>query len=190
MDPLSHARSTAQTPSKIWMSPSSELGPVDPQIIREEDGQVKVFSAYSIVDTYEKLFRGSVRVKGNLQPYLQQLARFDVRDIAKYKSYIDLSDDIALKCLKSGMLKGKTQAVIKKGVKVFLDPSAGTVSHGRPIYAPEAKSCGLVIEDLDVKTEIWKDLYELYVRIDTYVTRFTSKAVESKDNGFYSPRIG
>lgn len=174
---------------KIMMAPSSELGPVDPQIIRQEDGNLKMFSAYSLVETYKKLFRGAVRAKGNLQPYIQQLANFDQREIAMYESYIELADDIAIKSLQSGMMKGKSKATIQKNVKIFLDPKAGTVAHGRPIYSPEAAKCGLNIEELDVQSTLWKHLYELYVRIDTFVSRSASKAVESKDNGFHTPAM-
>lgn len=176
--------------SKIMMAAPSELGPVDPQIIHEEDGQRKIFSAYSIVNTYDKLFRGATKAKGNLQPYIQQLANFDAREIAKYKSYIDLADDISIKSLETGMLKGKSKTTIKENIKVFLDPAAGTVAHGRPIYLPEAKSCGLVIDEIEVSSEVWKLLYELYVRADQFVTQFAAKMVESKEDGFYArPRF-
>lgn len=173
--------------SKIWMAPSSELGPVDPQIRRVEDGQYKFFSAHSLVKTYDSLFRGATRAKGNLQPYLQQLAYFDSRDIAKFRSYIELSDDIALKGLSSGMMADKTMAQIKKKIKIFLDPSAGTVAHGRPIYLPEAKASGLKIEEMDVHSDLWTDLYSLYVRADSYVTRFAAKLVESHKDSFTAP---
>ena len=44
--------------SKIMMAAPSELGPVDPQIIRVEDGEKKVFSAHSLVKVYDGLFGG------------------------------------------------------------------------------------------------------------------------------------
>ena len=73
---------------------------------------------------------------------------------------------------------------------MFLDPAAGTVAHGRPIYLPEAKSCGLAIDEIEVSSEVWKLLYELYVRADQFVTQFATKMVESKADGFYArPRF-
>ena len=125
-----------------------------------------------------------------MQPYIQQLANFDAREIAKYKSYIDLADDISIKSLETGMLKGKSKTTIKEKIKVFLDPAAGTVAHGRPIYLPEAKSCGLVIDEIEVSSEVWKLLYKLYVRADQFVTQFATKMVASKADGFYArPRF-
>ena len=173
--------------SKIMMAPPSELGPVDPQIIRTEDGEKKHFSAYSLVSTYDKLFRGATQSKGNLEPYIQQLAHFDAREIATFRSMIDLSDDIALKTLGSGMMAGASKKDIKKKIKMFLDPAAGTMSHGRPIYEDEAKSAGLNIADIDVRSPLWKLLYELYVRTDRYVSADAAKAVESKIEAFQVP---
>ena len=69
--------------SKIMMAASSELGPVDPQIIRTEDEEKKVFSAHSLVKAYDGLFKGATRAKGNLEPYIQQLAHFDARRNSK-----------------------------------------------------------------------------------------------------------
>lgn len=173
--------------SKIMMAPMSELGPVDPQILKIEDGMRKVFSAHSLVITYDKLFKGATQTKGNLQPYIQQLSYFDIRDINKYRSLIDLADNIAVKTLKNGMMKGKTEDSIKKSIKVFLDPSAGTLAHGRPIYLEEAKGSGLIIDEIDVKNALWELIYELYVRTDRFVSRGASKAVESSQESFHFP---
>lgn len=172
--------------SKIMMAPMSELGPVDPQIIRSEDGHRKVFSAHSLVSTYDKLFRAATRSKGNIQPYIQQLSHFDVREIAKCRSIIDLADDIAVKSLASGMMKGTTKKRIKTKIRVFLDPAAGTMAHGRPIYIDEAKSSGLNIDEIDVNTKLWELLYELYVRTDRFVSRTAAKTVESKGESFHA----
>ena len=166
--------------SEIMMAPPSELGPVDPQIIRTEDGEKKIFSAHSLVNLYDNLFNGALKTKGNLEPYIQQLAHFDVREISKFRSYIDLGEDIAIKSLASGMMKGTSKKDIKRKIKVFLDPAAGTMAHGRPIYLDEAKSSGLNINEIGVNSPLWGLLYELYVRTDGFVSGNSAKAVESK----------
>jgi hypothetical protein len=175
--------------SKILMAPPSELGPIDPQIIRREDGQSRIYSAHSLVKTYESLFAGATRTKGNLEPFIQQLARFDAREISRYKSFIELSEDIAVKSLASGMMKGKSAGYIKRKIRVFLDPSAGTVDHGRPIYCQEADECGLEIEQIDIKSALWKSLYQLYVRAGMFVTRFAAKSIENRKDGFSAGRM-
>lgn len=170
--------------NKIMMGPSSELGPVDPQIIRKEDGNLKRFSAFNYIKSYENLFDRAVKAKGNLQPFLQQLARYDEREIQELRSAMDLSEDISVRALSSGMLKGKSNTKIKKDIEVFLNPSAGTKTHGRPIYFDEATKCGLNIEKIKVESDIWKVAYELYVRTDQYVSTKASKCVESKEHSF------
>jgi len=85
--------------SKILMAAPSELGPVDPQIIRREGQSWKYFSAYSLVSGYTKLFDRAVKTKGNMEPFIQQLSKYDVREINKYNDTIKLSDDIAVKVL-------------------------------------------------------------------------------------------
>jgi ClpP class serine protease len=172
--------------SKIIMAAPSELGPVDPQIIREENGETKFFSAVSLVTGYNKLFSDAVSAQGNVEPYIQQLARYDVREINRWQSFIDVSRDIAVKLLASGMMKGLSPKDIEKRIQVFLDPTAGTQHHGRAIYATEAKNCGLVIEELDVNDPEWDPIYELYYRTDMYVSTRVSKVVESQSEAFYA----
>jgi len=172
--------------SKIFMGPASELGPVDPQIIREEDGNRKRFSVYNYLRSYKELFEKAVKSKGNIHPFLQQLARYDEREIAELRTAVILSEDITVRALSSGMMKGMNSTKIKKKIEVFLNPSAGTQSHGRPIYLDEANKCGLAIEKMDVKTDLWKHIYELYVRTDTYVSNRAAKCIESKEHSFSS----
>ncbi|MBM3703052.1 MAG: hypothetical protein FJW63_08735, partial [Actinobacteria bacterium] len=72
--------------SEIMMGKTSELGPVDPQIVIEENNELKCFSLYNIVKSYKSVFNRAVNSKGNLQPYLQQLSYYDAREIEEYIS--------------------------------------------------------------------------------------------------------
>lgn len=51
---------------RIVMGPASELGPVDPQVARVDQGQVKWFSAHTIVRSFKSLFEEAVTTEGNL----------------------------------------------------------------------------------------------------------------------------
>ncbi|GAH99728.1 unnamed protein product, partial [marine sediment metagenome] len=99
-----------------------ELGSIDPQMVYAEEKQVKRFSVYNIIKSYEELFSSAVKEKGNLQPYLQQLSNYDAREIAEFRSALSLSEDIAVKALKTGMLSGLSEKEIKKKIKDFLTP--------------------------------------------------------------------
>lgn len=174
--------------SRIFMAAPSELGPVDPQILRREQSGLRQFSAYSLVSGYNKLFEGAVRTKGNLEPFIQQLQKYDIRDINKYHDLIKLSESIAVKILKSGCMSSKPQAAIKNAVEIFLDPKKGTISHSRSINRDEARKCGLCIEDLDVGSDSWRAIYELYARTEAFVSgSIAAKAVESREESFMVP---
>jgi hypothetical protein len=104
----------------------------------------------------------------------------------KMGGLITLSEHISVKVLSSGMMAGKTDDEIKKAIEIFLNPVAGTHSHGRPIYANEASSCGIKVETLDVNSVLWRKLYELYARTEMFVSIQASKAIESREESFYA----
>ncbi|MBW8003880.1 MAG: hypothetical protein FVQ80_18105 [Planctomycetes bacterium] len=168
------------------MGASSELGAVDPQFITVEEGKPKRFSVFNIVESYDELFKKAVAEKGNLEPYLQQLARYDERQIKEFRTAMALSEDSAIKSLKTGMLQRIKTGDIKKRINKFLTPKQ-TKDHGRPIYRDEAKSCGLEIDFIDIKSDLWQKMYELYIRTNSFVLDMASKCIESKDLSFFAP---
>jgi Serine dehydrogenase proteinase len=169
--------------SKIIMGATSELGPIDPQLTLSEHGEVKRFSVYNIVESYDDLFLRAVKEKGNLQPYLQQLANYDEREIKEFRAAISLSEDIAIRTLASGMMKDVSEKEIKKKIEIFLTPQR-TKTHGRPIYKEEAATCGLKIESRDVKDKFWELVYELYIRTNNFVSTKAAKCIESANYSF------
>jgi hypothetical protein len=166
--------------SKIIMGPASELGPIDPQIVVRE----QFVSVHHVIDSYHKLFRGAQRAKGNLEPYLQQLQKYDASEISHLENQRDLATDIAISCLRSGMMRTLSDQAIKEKIKVFLLPTH-TKTHGRPIYFGEARQCGLNIDVLDADSKSWRIMYELYIRTSNYVSHNAAKAVETAHGSFY-----
>jgi len=166
--------------SKIIMGATSELGPVDPQIYI----QGKPFSAYGVVKSYEDLFQRAVAEKQNIQPYIQQLERYDEKEIAQYRDYINLSEDISVNALKTGMMKKVSEDDIKEKIKTFVIPDKKMV-HARPIYAKEVGNCGLNVETEDVNSELWQVVYELYLRTNSFVNNQASKCIESREHSFF-----
>ena len=96
---------------------------------------------------------------------------------------ISLSEDIAVRTLKSGMLRGVPDEEIKSKISMFLTPER-TKSHGRPIYADEASACGLSVEKVPVTGKLWQTVYRLYIRADNFVKTNASKCIESKSHSF------
>ena len=95
-----------------------------------------------------------------------------------------MSEDIAIKTLKMGMLSNISEKEIKRKIKNFLTPEK-VKTHGRPIYAQDALNCGLNIESKNLKEKFWSTVYELYVRLSNFVsTNNIAKCIESKDYSF------
>ena len=172
---------------KIYMGTTAELGTIDPQLSIIEDGKPKWFSLHNLVKSYEKLFNEAVNTKGNLQPYLLQLSNYDAREIEEFRSAIELSNDIAIKYLKTGMLLNKSEEEIKSYIEVFLNPES-VKDHGRPINANEVKNFSLLnVEVFDKNNEIWDLIYELHVRINNFVsTNNRAKCIECKSKSLFS----
>jgi len=172
--------------SKIIMGGTSELGPIDPQIAVSENGITKRFSLCNLVDSYDDLFQRAVKEKNNLQPYLQQLANYDEREIKEFRTAISLSEDIATRTLGSGIMEGMSEKEIKQKIEVFLTPKK-TKSHGRPIFAKEAISCGLKIDLIDKKEKLYELFCELYTRTNNFVSTKASKCIENSQYSFAAP---
>ncbi len=178
--------------SKILMGPTSELGAIDPQIPIGKDALMNQISVYNLIKSYEKLFNKAVKLEsGHLEPYLQQLSRYDEREIEELRNALKLSEEIAIRYLISGMMKGKSQTDIKKALKIFLTPER-TRTHGRPIYREEAKELGFNIEFMNLKSKEWELLNELYIRTNNFVSTKATKCVETKhrDKAFLVPYQG
>jgi hypothetical protein len=171
--------------SRILMDPTAELGPIDPQLTMLKDGVPQRFSAVNVVESYDDLFARAVRETGNLEPYMQQLANYDEREIKEFRASIELSEDIAIRTLATGMMKGAPEGEIKERIGTFLSLER-TKTHGRPIYAEEALRCGLNVDVVDVRSKLWELVGELYLRTDTYVSTRVAKCVESSKHSFYT----
>jgi hypothetical protein len=162
----------------IVMGPTSELGPVDPQVAFGAGSDVGWYSAYNIVNQYEALFRAATEAQGNLEPYLQQLMHYNPLDIEELRSAIQLSDDIAIKALASDMLMGMPEEEIKAKIRLFLEPSTKKV-HGRAIHRDEAVACGLKVEFWEMDEIRWRILCELYTRTQQFMGSRASKCMET-----------
>ncbi len=167
----------------IYMSKTSELGPIDPQILIQKEKKKFNVALCNLVSSYKELFAKATSTKGNLQPYLQQLANYDSREIKEYETAIELAEDVAIRALEHGMMKGLTKKEIKDKIKVFLTPEK-TKSHGKSIFHNEAKACGLKIKLMENNSDLWKLSYELYVRTDNFTKANSVKCLECKDHSF------
>lgn len=177
----------------IHMSNTAELGPVDPQVAYcpqgvepKPENQIWT-SAEEYVRSYDNLMKAAASaVHQRIEPYVQQLERYDSRFIEQLKSAQQLAKDISVRMLASGMMNGTPIAEIEQKIKVFLSQEK-TSSHGRMINAKEATDCGLKIKTIDLQCAVWHVLWELYVRSDWSVTNRCGKLIETSRSGVASP---
>lgn len=161
---------------KIHMSRTAELGPVDPQVQYSENAWI---SADEYVRSYDNLVGAASSGKHKrIEPFLQQLNHYDAREIEQLKSLQELSRDISVRLLKSGMMRTETEAAIAKKIEVFLSQKR-TSSHGRMISFSGVEECGLEVKEIDLRSALWNDLWELFVRSDWAVSNQCKKLIES-----------
>lgn len=176
--------------SKLIMAPTSELGSVDPQIVeKEKDKPPKWFSVYNIVESYDRLFKEAINLmeKQKIEPYIQQLSFYDPREIEEMRTALNLSEDIVIKALETGMLKGLKREEIREKIKIFLIPEKHVKTHGRAIYAEDAQRCGLNVEIRNPRDNLWKVIHELYMRLNSFVSSNNiAKCIENKDYSFHA----
>jgi len=151
---------------QIYMTKTSELGPIDPQILGFDKSQR--ISVDSYLGAYDKLM-SDVRAldmnEENPSGLLHRLNRFDAAHVEEMRKVRELGRDMAEKFLNEFMLKGTEKEKIDEVVQAFCE-SAKHKSHGRPIWASEAKALGLNITIMNPTSVIWKSSYELIQRYD------------------------
>jgi hypothetical protein len=157
---------------KVWMSRTSELGSIDPQVLRGN----RLLSASTIVKSYDELLEAAAHTKGHLEPYLQQLSHYDASEIDDLRTAQRLSESIAVTALQTGMMKGISPDEIRRKIRPFLDPQL-TLAHGRRIGLDVAQQCGLSVAEVPLGSEAWSLVWELYIRTDWCVTNQCSKLV-------------
>lgn len=165
--------------NKIHMMPTAELGAIDPQVFEMVQGERRVMSANSVISSYKALLeRALVTSAEFVSPLLQQLGRYDARAVAEMENAVELSRDIAVRALASGMMKGRPDEEIKEKIKRFTEPEPGG-AHGRSIGIQDSRNCGLVVEEIELKSKVADMLWELYVRTNHYVSTECSAAIET-----------
>lgn len=174
---------------RILMSATSELGPIDPQVLVDLDGTGKPdwVAAHYITKTYDQLFAGATNLEdGYIEPFLQQLAKFNAVQVEQWRAATGLAEHIAVSALQRGMLMGRSDRDVKDLIKPFTDPEK-TMSHGRGIDAELAKACGLNVETVDLASELWAAVHGLYVR-SKYVVDATEsdKLIETLETSYDS----
>ena len=171
----------------VWMGPTSELGPINPQqLFVGPDGRSSMVAVQNVIDSYEELMAQAVACTGKVDPLLMQLARFDAREIKELRSAVDLAGDIAVKALQGSMMAGKTEKAIRARLKSLTDV-AHSKSHGRPIYFEEARKIGLKVRRMAKDSTKWRIVQGLYTKLSWQVSTKVAKMIETRGITYTMP---
>jgi hypothetical protein len=173
--------------NKIIMGETSALGRIDPQVIvKEKDGTQTMFPAHVIVSCFDELLGKAAESPTSSGVYLKQLDNYDTNQIESIRRQFRMIEDIAVKCLKLGMMSGLDEEEIRKKVIPFTTPTI-TKSHSRDIFFEEAQKAGLTVELLPHDGQVWKTICDYYALGWDFVTSRFCKLIESTDNHFSLP---
>jgi len=155
----------------ILMTETSELGPIDPQMIITSGQEQTLRPAAAFVDAYTDLINKTQEaIKNNLppHPYIELLRRMDPTWIQVCLKARELARTIAGEFLAKYMLHGKDQKEIEQVVEHFMKEGE-LLSHGRVIRYEKAREYGLNVEVIPKGTPLDNAMWELQTRCENYV---------------------
>lgn len=174
---------------EIIMLETAELGPIDTQVVRSIGGERRFIPAQAVIDSYESLLQDALNLQPTqrIEPFLQQLDRFEASDIEWLRSEQQLAADIGRRHLASGAMSGCENEEDREAcLKQFTDWTK-TRTHGRPIFADEATNLGLNVRTILVSDPIADLALEIYFRTDFFVSTVCSKTIESVQSSVSLP---
>jgi len=145
----------------ILMAPTSELGPIDPQLFGPGPGGAFFqTSAQSFLDEFKKIKR-EVQETGELSPaYFPLLEGLNLGFIGMCRNLIERSQQFAEKCLKYSMCKDDEEKAQK--IAEELCDAKKWLTHGVVIDAQEAQKLGIKVESISLDDELWQKLWFLH----------------------------
>ena len=171
---------------EIIMSDTSNLGPIDPQMIFVQKDIAIMRPAKSFIDAYVDLINSARMAIANKQPatpFLHLLDRQDPSWIIECVRARKATENLAKEQLKANMLKNKSEKEIEEVVKNFFEVGDKN-THGRSISPDEAKVFGLTIKKEDKYGDFWNMIWEIYVRIENYTrNKRLAKYLLSRNGG-------
>lgn len=146
----------------IVMSDTSELGPIDPQIIRRDhNGNLAWQSVLNYLDAYETHAK-RLREAPDDMPAKIMLDKLEPEMVTYLRSIMARARQVAEVHLKRGMMLD-TNGNWSKTVSTLLDGKRFK-SHGQPISWEDASDpeIGLTVEYLTPDSELWLKVWRLY----------------------------
>jgi hypothetical protein len=159
---------------QILMGYCSELGPIDPQVQIAVSGVIQWISALAFVESRDKLMKEITEATKKKKPtagLLQQLAGLNIPFTEEMENWIGFAKKTAATLLDKYMLRSKfpkSQIRTKKANEIatkLLSKQLFPV-HGQFIDGATAKQLDLEVDVLPKDDELWKKLWEYYIRCE------------------------
>lgn len=160
----------------IVMSDTSELGPIDPQVVTTTpEGQVSNRPAQSYLDAYEELVSRIKSGDGAAVGHL--LSKYDPALLDMCRKALERSRRFAENSLKKGMFRD--QGGNFTAVAADLTDNARWLSHGAVISSDDATAIGLRIDYREMHSDEWQAYWRLYCEQRLALTSNKTKLFES-----------
>ncbi|HET9102417.1 MAG TPA: hypothetical protein VFN55_03620 [Solirubrobacteraceae bacterium] len=146
---------------RIVMSNTSELGPIDPQILRsDQNGNRMWHSVRHYLDAYDE-HKKALEKKPDDLPAQIMMSKLDPETVQLFRSIMHRARRVAEKQLVQGMMKEGGNW--SQAVSALLGDTLFQ-THGQPISWEDASDprIGLTVEYLDPKDEFWQMIWQLY----------------------------
>ena len=145
----------------IIMSDTSELGPIDPQVIRtDHNGNRMMHSVKNYLDAYED-YQEALRVKPDDIVARLMLSKLDPETVRLFMSIMARARTFAENQLKRGMMQQGGNW--SQAVSALLNTTR-FLTHGQPISWEDASdpAIGLTVDYLAPDDALWLNIWQLY----------------------------
>lgn len=143
----------------ICMSESSELGPIDPQVVRtDQSGNRSQFSVQCYLDAYRE-HKEALQKNPNDVAAQIMLGKLDPATVKLYQAVRERARELGETLLKRGMFR--EQGNWSNAVAELLDTSRWQ-SHAQMISYEDAQVLGLTVEPFESDSEEWQNYWQLY----------------------------
>jgi hypothetical protein len=171
---------------ELLMGETSNIGPIDPQMVYQtKDGQF-MRPAKSIIDAFSQAVSAAQEAIRNNQPadpFLHILDRLDVSFVIDSLRAREATKRVGSDLLTTGLMKNAPpkdiQVVVEELMKVG-DESY----HGRPFWHETARKQGLSVNVLPPQDALWTKCWQLQIRMKNYaMTRQLAKYMVCRSGG-------
>ena len=162
LEAMSAATMISCAANRIVMGRHSFIGPIDPQfILRDQNGMMMSVPAQAILDQF-KMAREECRDPKKIGAWLPILGQYGPARLVQSQNAIDLSKKYAKEWLEKYMFSGEDKRAKAEEVANSLSDHTRFLSHGHHIDRDEARSIGLVVDNLETDNHLQDLVLSVY----------------------------